>query len=170
MLVVVEHRNLHPFAELLLDVERLRGLDVLQVDAAERRLERRDALDEAVWVVRVELEVEDVDVGELLEQHAFALHHGLGGERADVAESQHGGAVGDDRDEVATRGVEERLRRIVSDLEAGLCDAGGVGQGEVELAVEGLGGDDLDLSGASGRVVVERVPATDLSDSHRREG
>ena len=49
----------------------------------------------------VELEVEDVDVGELLEEDSLALHHRLAGERADVAEAEHGGAVGDDGDEVA---------------------------------------------------------------------
>ena len=56
-------------------------------------------------LARVDLEVEDVDVGELLEEAGLAFHHRLAGERADVAEAEHGGAVGDDGDEVAARGV-----------------------------------------------------------------
>jgi hypothetical protein len=44
----------------------------------------------------VDLDVEHVDAGELLEQDRLALHHRLGGERPDVAEAQHRGAVGDD--------------------------------------------------------------------------
>ena len=40
VLVVVEHRDLHALAALALDVEALGRLDVLEVDAAERRLER----------------------------------------------------------------------------------------------------------------------------------
>ncbi len=44
VLVVVEHRDLHPLAELALDVEAVGRLDVLEVDAAERRLEPRDRL------------------------------------------------------------------------------------------------------------------------------
>ena len=47
-----------------------------------------------------DLDVEDVDAGELLEQDRLAFHHRLGGERADGAEAEHGGAVGDDGDEV----------------------------------------------------------------------
>ncbi len=32
----------------------------------------------------------DVDAGEFLEQNGFAFHHRLGGERADIAEPEHG--------------------------------------------------------------------------------
>ena len=60
-------------------------------------------------ILGADLEVEDVEVGELLEEIAFALHHRLAGERADVAEAEHGGAVGDDGDEVA-------LRRVLVDV------------------------------------------------------
>ena len=86
-----------PLAQLLLDVEALRRLDVLEVDAAEGRLERGDDVDQLVRVVLGDLDVEDVDAGELLEQDALAFHHRLGGERADGAQAQHGGAVGDHR-------------------------------------------------------------------------
>ena len=65
--------------------------------------------------VLVDLDVEDVDAGELLEQDRLALHHGLGGERADIAEAEHGGAVGDHRDEVLARGEVRGLRRIGRD-------------------------------------------------------
>ena len=90
---------------LLLDVEALGRLDVLEVDAAQRRLERGDDLDQLVGVLLGELDVEHVDAGELLEQAGLALHHRLAGERADVAQPQHRGAVGDDADEVRARGV-----------------------------------------------------------------
>ena len=56
-------------------------------------------------VALVDLDVEHVDAGELLEQHRLAFHHRLGGERADVAQAQHRGAVGDHADQVAARGV-----------------------------------------------------------------
>ena len=48
----------------------------------------------------VDLDVEHVDAGELLEQHRLALHHRLAGERADGAEAEHRGAVGQHGDEV----------------------------------------------------------------------
>ena len=62
VLVVVEHRDLHPLAQLALDVEALRRLDVLEVDAAEGRLERRDDVDQLVGVAFVDLDVEAIDV------------------------------------------------------------------------------------------------------------
>src|SRR5690606_7427392 len=51
VLVVVEHRDVHPLAQLALDDEALRRLDVLEVDAAEGRLQRGDDVDQLVRVV-----------------------------------------------------------------------------------------------------------------------
>ena len=106
-----------------LDLEALRRLQVLEVDAAEGRLERGDDVDEARRVARVDLQIEDVDVGELLEQAGLALHHRLAGQRPDVAEAEHGRAVGDDGDQVAARGVLPGHLRIGGDLQARLGDA-----------------------------------------------
>jgi hypothetical protein len=94
VLVVVEDRDLHALAQLALDVEALGRLDVFEVDAAEGGLQRGDDVDQLVGVALVDLDVEHVDAGELLEQHALAFHHRLAGQRADVAQAQHGGAVG----------------------------------------------------------------------------
>ena len=100
-----------------------------------------------------------------LKRFALAFHDRLAGERADVAESEHGGAVGDDGDEVAARRVLVGGVGIVLDREAGLGDAGRVGEREVALVVERLGGDDGDLAGASARVIVESV----FAFGHRRQ-
>ena len=102
VLVVVEDRDPHPLAQLALDGEALGRLDVLEVDGAEGRLERGHDLDQLVRVALVDLDVEGIDAGELLEQDRLALHHRLGGQGADGAEAEHGGAVGHDRDEVAS--------------------------------------------------------------------
>jgi hypothetical protein len=51
MLVVVEHRDLHARLEPVLDVEAFRGLEVLQVDPAEGRLQRRDHRDHVIDLV-----------------------------------------------------------------------------------------------------------------------
>jgi hypothetical protein len=126
VLVVVEDRDLHALAQLLLDFEALGRLDVLEVDAAETRLEAGDDVDELVRIVLGDFEIEHVDAGEFLEQHALAFHHGLRRERADVAEAEHSGAVGDDRDEVAARGDRGHFRRIAHDLLARGGDAGRV--------------------------------------------
>jgi hypothetical protein len=114
VLVVVEDRDLHPLAQLALDVEALGRLDVLEVDAAEGRLERA-MMSTSLSGSRSSISMsKTVDAGELLEQHRLAFHHRLGGERADGAEAEHGGAVGHDRDQVAARGQGARLAGIAT--------------------------------------------------------
>ena len=149
--------------ELLLDVEALGGLDVLEVDAAERRLEARHALDELVRVVLRDLDVEDVDVGEALEEDPLALHDRLAGEGADVAEAEDGRAVRDDGHEVPLARVLVGQVGVALDLEARLGDARRVGERQVARRRARLGRDDLELSLAAGAVVVEGVL---LADAH----
>ena len=69
-----------------------------------------------------DLEIEHIEVGELLEEIPFPLHDRLAGDRADVAEAEHRGAVGDDGDEVAFGGVRVRQVLVALDLEARLGD------------------------------------------------
>ena len=156
VLVVVEDRDLHALAQRAFDDEAFRCLDVLEVDAAEARLETGDDVDQLLRIRLVDLDVEDVDAGELLEQHALAFHDRFGRQRADVAEAEHGGTVGDDRDEVAARGHLGGRGRVADDLLAGVGDAGRVGQRELALGHHRLGRHDLDLAGWCTPVVVER--------------
>ena len=157
VLVVVEHRDRQPGPQLLLDVEAGRRADVLEVDAAEGRLEGGDDVDQAIDVLLGDLEIEHVDVGELLEQAGLALHHRLAGGRADVAQAEHGGAVRDHRDQIAARGVLPRRVGVAGDLEARLGHARRVGQRQVPLADQGLRRHDLDLSAAAAAVILERI-------------
>ena len=101
VLVVVEHRNFHPLAQCLLDHEAVGRGNVLEVDAAEGRLEQLHAVDEALRVLGRDLDVDRIDVGEALEQHRFAFHHRLGREGAQIAEAEDRGAVGNDRDQIS---------------------------------------------------------------------
>ena len=105
VLVVVEDRDVHPLAQGLLDDEAVGRGNVLEVDAAEARLEQRDRVDELLRVLGRDLDVDRIDVGEALEQHRLAFHHRLGRERAEIAEAEDRGAVGDDRDEIALGGI-----------------------------------------------------------------
>jgi hypothetical protein len=139
VLVVVEDRNLHPLAQLALDVETLRRLDVFQVDAAEGGLHAGDDVDQLVRVALVEFDVEHVDVRELLEQHGLAFHHRLGGERADGTEAQHRGAVGDDTDQIAARRQRADFKRDWRRFLRRRCHAGRIGQRQILLVGQCLG-------------------------------
>jgi proline iminopeptidase len=136
VLVVVEHRDLHALAQLALDIKAVGRLDVFEVDAAKGWLQRGDDVHQPVEVVLfVDLDVEHVDAGKLLEQHRLAFHHRLGRQRADVAQAQHRRAVGDDRHQVATAGVLEGVVGVFDNFLAGRGNTGGVGQRQIVLVV-----------------------------------
>ena len=59
-----------------------------------------------------------IDIGEALEQHRLAFHHRLGGQRAQIAQAQNRGAVGDHRDQIALGGVVVGQGRIFGDAQA----------------------------------------------------
>src|SRR6185437_3622743 len=156
MLVVVEYRDPHALAAFALDIEALGRLDVLEIDAAERRLERTDDVDQPVRIAFVDFDVETVDAGEFLEQDRLALHHRLAGERTDRAESKDRRAVGDDADQVAARGEIARLARIADDFVAGGGDARRISEREVALVGQLLGRQDRDLARRMRPMVFER--------------
>ena len=87
-----------------------------------------------------DLDVEHVDAGEFLEQDRLALHHRLAGERADRAEAEHRGAVGERRRRDCWRAV----RLAASCGSATIAsqangDAGRIGERQIALVGERLG-------------------------------
>ena len=155
VLVVVKDRNTHAFTAFLLDVEALRCLDVFEVDAAESRFQRADDVNQFVRVVFVDFDVENVNAGELLEEHALAFHHGLAGQRADVTQTQHGGAVGDDGHQIAPGRQGVGFGRVLDNGVTCGCHTGRVGQGQITLGSQRFGRGDLDLATGREAVIVE---------------
>jgi hypothetical protein len=88
VLVVVEHRNFHRPLQCFFDVKAFWSLDVFQVDPVKRRLQQLAHLDHVVGVRRIHLQVEQIHIGESLEQHSLAFHHGLPRQRADIPQAQ----------------------------------------------------------------------------------
>src|SRR6185437_6954198 len=136
VLVVVEHGDLQFGDQPLLDLEAARRRDVLEVDAAEPGRDQLDRVHDLLGVGGVEADRERVDAGELLEQAALALHHRHRGLRADVAEPQHGGAVGDDSHGVPLDRVLKRLVLVVGDRQAHARHARRVDHREVGAGLE----------------------------------
>ncbi len=136
VLVVMKHRNLHPFAQLPLDVEALRCLDVLEVDTTKRRLQRGNDLHQTLRIPFLDLEVEDVDIREFLEQDRLAFHHRLRRQRTDRAKAEDSCAIGDDADQIGARRQRTDLRGNGDDLLTGRGDAGRVGHGKIVLVGE----------------------------------
>ena len=139
VLVVVENRDVHFLFQRLLDDEALGGLDVLKVDAAEGGLHGLHRRDEFLGAARLQTEIKNIHVREILEEDALALHDRLGRVGSDVAEAEDGGAVGNDGHEVGAARVFGHQRLILRDGLARLGHARRIGEGEVFLAFAALG-------------------------------
>ena len=128
VLVVVEHGNLHALPQRALDKKTFRSLNILQVDAAEGRLEACNDLDKLVWILLGNLDVENVDAGKLFEQACLTLHHRFARKRTDVAETEYRGAITDYSNQICSGGEACRLARIRFDREACIGNARRVSQ------------------------------------------
>jgi hypothetical protein len=157
VLIVVEDGDLHRLPQSFLDVEAVGRANVLEIDAADCRFEELAEADYVVGILGAHLEIEDVEISELLEEISFAFHHRLAGERADVSKSEDSGAVSDYSNEVALGRIPVGILRVGFDLEAGKRYSRRVGECEIALIIERLGGDYRDFAGSSRRVVVEGI-------------
>ena len=128
VLIVMEDRHIEQLAKLLLDDEAFRRLDVFEIDPAPALAEQFDAIDELVRILGRHFEIDGIDIGETLEQDRFAFHHRLGRQGAAIAEPENGGAVGDDRDEIALGRVVVRLALVGGDRQHRNGNARRIGQ------------------------------------------
>ena len=148
----------------VLDREAGRRRDVLEVDAAVGRREGPADGDELLGVLGLDAHGVAVDVAEALEEHRLALHDRHAGRSADVAQPEHGGAVGDDRDHVALEGQVLRPLGVGCDRPGNRRDARAAELVEVRLG-QSPGGRELDLASlvkAEGPVpVVDHAHAVD---------
>ncbi len=128
VLIVMENGDFHGAPQLFFDQETLRRLDVFEIDAAEGRLKHLTGTDYLAGIMGGEFDIENVNIRKALEQNAFSFHHGFSGERPYVAQTEHGGAVSDHRDEVSLGGVFIGKTGVAFDGEAGNGNPGGISQ------------------------------------------
>ena len=167
VLVVVKDRDRQRLGQPALDLEALGRLDVLEVDPADSGLQHRAEPDHVVRLRRVDFQVEHIDVGEDLEEDAFALHDRLACERPDISQSQYRGAVADDGDQISLGSVAVGILGPIGNAQTGFGHAGSVGQREIALVAGRLGRDDLNFPGAAFLVIPEGVLAAIGRRRHR---
>ena len=134
------------FLQAALDLKAAGGGDVLQVDAAKGTGQQANGVDDVIHIFAADAQGEGIHIGKSLEQGAFALHHRHAGFRADIAQAQHSGAVGDNSHQVAPAGIFIAQIRILADLQAGFCNARGIGNGQVFRVFDLAAGIDFDLA------------------------
>jgi hypothetical protein len=128
------------------DLEAARRGDVLQVDPAEDGRECGNRPHELVRVGRREADRPASMLANSLNRIAFPLHHRQRRIRADVAEPENRGAVGDDRDRVLLDRQVPHLFGLVGDCAADARDARRVGHREVVARLQRHLRDDLELA------------------------
>ena len=159
VLVIMEHRNIHAFTAEFFDDKTIGCLDILKVDRPKGRLQRGHNIGQFFGVAFVHLDIETIDIGEFLEQNRLALHHRLGGQRADIAKPQHRGAIADHSHQIAARCVFLGRCRIGLDFKAGFGHAGGIGAAQVAAIGQRFGGTNFQLSGLWQRMIIQcRLP------------
>ncbi len=124
MLIVVENRNFHGFLECFFYIKAFRSFNVFQIDAAEGRFQQLACLDNFIRVFRVEFYVKHVDVGKTFKKNPFPFHDRLTRQGSKIAETQYGGTVGYNRNQVALSGVFVGILRIFLNRKTGLGNAG----------------------------------------------
>ena len=159
MLVVVKDRNLHSFAQLGLDVKTLRCFDIFEVDAAKSRLQRRNDVDQFIRIVFGNFNVEHINAGELLEQHAFAFHHRFSRQRPDIAKAQDRRAISDHSNQIGTRGVQSCRAWIADYFIACRGHPRRIGQRQIRLIGQRLGRRDGNFSRRWQAVIIQRCGA-----------
>src|SRR5690606_29248464 len=136
--------------------------DVLQVDAAEPGGDDLHGPHDLVDVLGVEADRPGVDAGEPFEQRRLALHHRQRGRRADVAEAEHGRAVGDHRHAVPLDGEPPDVLGVAGDRHGDPGDAGRVGHGQLVAVAQRHLRLHLDLAAE----MHEEGAVADLVDAH----
>ena len=155
-LIIMEDGNIEHRLETILDLEAGGSGDVLEVDAAIHRRQRRDGVYDALRIGLAGILAIDaatgqrhgpgVDIAEGLEEHRLALHHRHAGQRAQIAEPQDCRAVRDHRHQIAARGVVERLFGRGRQFLDRLRHAGRIGQAEIPRRPHGTGQTEADLA------------------------
>src|SRR5690606_32276965 len=93
ILVVMEYRNIALLDQRTLDLEALRRLDIFEVDTNKGAGNELRGINERLRTFRLDFDIENVDTGETIEQHALAFHVRRGSLRTQVAQTENGSAI-----------------------------------------------------------------------------
>ena len=127
MLVVVHNRYIDTCLDLFLHLKTFRRLYIFQVDAAEGGLKCNDDVNQLIGIGLVNLYVEDINASKLFKQSTLSLHDWFGGQRADIAEAKHRGAIGDDGHKVPARRHICHFIRLFLYQARNVCHTGRIG-------------------------------------------
>ena len=72
MLIIMKYRNIHNFAQALLDNETFGGFDILKINAAKRWPHQLDRSDKFIHLFCVNFKIDAINIGKFFEQNRLA--------------------------------------------------------------------------------------------------
>ncbi|MPM04233.1 hypothetical protein SDC9_50508 [bioreactor metagenome] len=145
VLVVAENGDVQLFLETFHHGKGVGARHVLDVDCPEGGSRHLCHGDDVIGIPRLDAERDGVHVAEVLEEQAFALHHGQRRPGTDVAHAQDCRAVADESEPVSLPRIFEDGFRILHDTCGGVGAPLDVGHAEVFLVPYVHRGVDPDL-------------------------
>ena len=94
MLIVMKNRNFHRLLKCFLNVKTFRSFNILEINTAKRRFKQLHRFYDFISVQSIEFQIKYIDIGKAFKENSLALHNRFACQRADVSESEHRGAVG----------------------------------------------------------------------------
>lgn len=67
-MIIMEERNINKIEEMLIKIEEIRRIDVLKIDEEESGLKRGKKIENKVDIMRIDLNVEKIDIGKFIEK------------------------------------------------------------------------------------------------------
>ena len=104
MLVVVEYRNLHALAEFFLNHKAFGCLDIFKVNTTKGGFQRGDNVYQLIDISLVHFNIKHINIGKLFKQDSLAFHYRFRGQWANIAQPQYRSTIGNDRNQIASRG------------------------------------------------------------------
>ena len=140
MLIIVHHRNIEGALQAFLDIEALRGLNVLKVDAAKGWRNTLYSLTELLRVFLINFDVKYVYATVNLEKQALPFHYWLTTHGSNITESQHSCSVRNDCHKITLIRIFISIVRILLNLKTRISHTWRISQRKICLSTISLGG------------------------------
>ena len=146
MLVIVEYGDIHDFFQFIFDIIAFGGRNIFQIDCRKGSFQGFYDSNKFIRILLVNADRNRIHSAEPFEQDSLAFHNRHGCCRANIAQTQHPGAVSTNAGHVAAASVLKSHFRMFLDLFAGLCNARRIGYRQIMPVIQGRFATDLHFS------------------------
>ena len=128
MLVIVHHRYVQLFFKSSFNFETFRCFYIFQIDTAEGGSDGFNSLNEFIGIFFFYFNVEYINTGINFKKQSFSFHYRLTAQCTNIAQTQYGCTIRDNRDQISFSCVFVRILRILFYFQTGFSHTRGVSQ------------------------------------------